>query len=102
MNIKTAYYGGATGGNNPSLPGSPSGIAGGADSYTLGLNGSSLAAPMVTGGVALLASASYNTSLSSNADSRDGRVVKAVLLNSAQKTSGWDNGQTSFGSRGGV
>ena len=98
-NIKTAYYGGQTGGNNPSLPGSPSGIIGGADSYTIGLPGTSLAAPIITGGAALLASASYNTAgLSGNADSRDGRVVKAVLLNSAEKTFGWNNGQTSFGS----
>ncbi len=98
-NIKTAYYGGQTGGNNPSLPGSPSGSLGGPSSYTVGLNGVSVAAPMVTGGAALLASASYNTAgLSGNADSRDGRVIKAVLLNSAEKTSGWDNGQTAFGS----
>ncbi len=97
-NIKTAYYGGQAGGNNPSLSGSPSGIPGDPSSYTIGLNGSSLAAPMVTGGAALLASASYNTPpLSANADSRDGRVIKAVLLNSAHKTAGWDNGQTPFG-----
>ena len=98
-NIKTAYYGGQTGGNNPSLPGSPSGIPGGPSSYTVGLNGTSLAAPMVTGGAALLASASYNTAgLSGNADSCDGRVIKAVLLNSADKTSAWNNGQIPFGS----
>ena len=28
----------------------------------------------------------------------DGRVVKAVLLNAADKTAGWDNGQSLFGS----
>ncbi len=98
MSIKTAYYGGQTGGNNPSLSGSPSGIPGNPSSYTVGLYGTSLAAPIVTGGAALLASASYNTpALSGNADSRDGRVIKAVLLNSATKTSGWNNGQTPFG-----
>ena len=98
-NIKTAYYGGQTGGNNPSLPGSPSGSLGSPSSYTTGLNGVSLAAPMITGGAALLASASYNTAgLSSNPNSRDGRVIKAVLLNSAEKTTGWDNGQTTYGS----
>ena len=46
------------------------------------------------GAAALIDSASYNTaSLTGNANSRDSRVVKAVLLNSADKTLGWSNGQ---------
>ncbi len=97
--IKTAHYGGQTGGNNPSLGGSPNGITGGPSTYTTGHRGASLSSAIVTGGAALLASASYNTpALSNNPSSRDGRIIKAVLLNSAEKTSGWDNGQTLFGS----
>jgi hypothetical protein len=96
--IKTGYFGGQSGGNNPSVAGSPSGSPGNSSSYTLGLYGTSLAGPMVTGRAALLASTSYNTAgLSDNTNSRDGRVIKAVLLNSAEKTSGWDNGQTTWG-----
>jgi hypothetical protein len=44
--------------------------------------------------VALLKSASYNTpALLANAASRDTLVVKSVLMNSADKTLAWDNGQ---------
>jgi hypothetical protein len=46
---------------------------------------------MVSGGVALLDSASYLDGL--NANSRDARVIKAVLMNSATKLPGWNNGQ---------
>jgi hypothetical protein len=63
--------------------------------YWGNLNGTSFAAPIVTGAVALIDSASYNTpSLASNPGSRDARTVKAVLLNSADKIPGWNNGQT--------
>ena len=55
--------------------------------------GTSFAAPMVSGGVALLKSASYIYGLP--ADSRDTRVIKAVLMNSATKLPGWNNGQSS-------
>jgi len=93
--LTTAYYGGQTGGNNSSLAGSPSGIPGSADSYSDSVSGSSLASPIMAGGAAIIASASYNTPvLSSNAASRDARVVKTVLLNSADKIPGWSNGQT--------
>jgi hypothetical protein len=45
----------------------------------------------VAGGVALLNSASQAGGL--GPDSRDARVVKSVLLNSAEKIPAWDNGQ---------
>jgi hypothetical protein len=90
-----AYYGGATGGNNPTLTGSPVGSAGGPSSYSSGLAGTSFSAPIVAGGAALLDSASYNTpALAVNPSSRDARVIKAALMNSADKIAGWSNGQS--------
>ncbi len=69
--LTLAYYGGATGGNNPTLTGSPNGAAGGPNFYTSGLGGTSFAAPIVAGGAALLDSASYNTpALAVNPSSR--------------------------------
>lgn len=99
--IGSAYYGGTSGGNgttdNPSISGSgpsgaASGPAGGSDFYSRNLQGTSFAAPTVAGGAALLYDAAYDR-FSANADARDARVVKAVLMNSADKTSGWDNDQ---------
>jgi len=95
-NLTGAYYGGQTGGNNPSLPGSAP--SGGPNSYSGGLAGTSFAAPVTAGGAALLDSASKNDAgLAGNANSRDARVVKAVLLNSADKIPGWNNGQQNVG-----
>lgn len=92
--LTLAYYGGQTGGNNPTLPGSPGGPASLPSSYSLGLAGTSFSSPVVAGGAALLDSASYGTpALAANLQSRDARVIKAVLLNSADKISGWTNGQ---------
>jgi hypothetical protein len=54
----------------------------------------------VAGAGALIDSASYNTPhLAANIHSRDSRVVKAVLLNSADKIPGWTNDpqEVSFG-----
>lgn len=93
--LTLAYYGGPTGGNNPTLTGSPNGPASLPSSYSFGLAGTSFSSPIVAGGAALLDSASYGTpALAANPQSRDARVVKAVLLNSADKIPGWDNGQT--------
>ena len=93
-NLTSAYYGGETGGNSPVLGGPPSGSAGGPNFYSFSVAGTSFAAPIVAGGAALLDSASYNTpAMASNADSRDSRVIKSVLLNSATKIPGWNNGQ---------
>ena len=68
-----------------------SGNPGDTTSYAYG-EGTSFASPMVAGGVALLKSASKVKGLV--ASSRDSRVVKAVLLNSASKPTGWNNGQS--------
>ena len=56
------------------------------------MSGTSFSAPVVSGAVSLLKSLSYTQSMGDN--SRDTRVVKAVLMNSATKLTGWDNGQS--------
>src|SRR4029078_6585924 len=56
------------------------------------INGTSFAAPSVTGGAALLYDAAYSL-LGATPNARDTRVMKAVLMNSADKTLGWNNGQ---------
>ena len=92
--LTAAYYGGQTGGNNSGLAGSPSGPAGGPGFYSGGIQGTSFSSPITAGAATLINSASYNTpALAGNPASRDARVVKAVLLNSADKVPGWDNGQ---------
>ena len=92
-NFSTAYYGGQTGGNGPGVFGPANGPAGGPDWYSRNVNGTSFAAPTVAGGAALLYDAAYAV-LGSTPDARDSRVMKAVLMNSADKTLGWNNGQT--------
>jgi hypothetical protein len=92
--LMSASFGGQGGRNNSTLPGSPNGPPGSPSFYTSGLSGTSLASPIVAGAAALIDSASYNTpALAANAASRDARVVKAVLLNSARKITSWDNDQ---------
>jgi hypothetical protein len=91
-NFAVAYYGGTTGGNGPTVGGAANGPAGGPDYYTRRISGTSFSTPTVAGGAALLYDAAY-AQLSATPDARDSRVVKAVLMNSADKTEGWDNGQ---------
>lgn len=93
--LTSAYYGGQTGGNDSSLTGSPSGDLGDVDYYSVAIQGTSFAAPIVAGGVALLNDASIGETLGAN--SRNSRIIKAVLLNSADKPTGWDNGQADSG-----
>ncbi len=88
-NFSSAYYGGQTGGN----PSGSSDPPGGPNYYSRNINGTSFAAPTVAGGAALLYDAAY-AQLGATPDARDSRVMKAVLMNSADKTQGWDNGQT--------
>jgi hypothetical protein len=101
VSIGSAYYGGTTGGNgttdNPSISGTgptgaASGAAGGADWYSHNIGGTSFSSPTVAGGAALVYDAGY-ANFPTNANARDARVVKAVLMNSADKTQDWNNGQ---------
>lgn len=62
------------------------------DLYFLNMDGTSFAAPIVAGGISLLKDAG-NTLLAGNVNAADTRVIKSVLMASAQKTIGWDNGQ---------
>jgi len=58
------------------------------------VDGTSFAAPTVAGGVALLADRARTVYASQLNDALDARVVKAVLMNSADKTSRWNGGAT--------
>ena len=58
--------------------------------------GTSYAAPVVAGAVALIVEAG-RTWFDGVGRAVDARVVKAVLMNSADKTPNWDNGQTTAG-----
>ncbi len=58
-----------------------------------GRAGTSFSAPMVAGGAALIVDAGRDLYAGNNR-AIDGRVVKAVLLNSADKLPTWNNGQT--------
>ena len=64
--------------------------------YYIGLAGTSFATPLVAGGATLLVSAarSMNEFIGVADAARTNVVVKSVLLNSASKPAGWDNGQT--------
>ena len=53
-------------------------------------SGTSFAAPMVSSVVALMIS--YSREFAMDPASRDARLIKAVLLNSAAKIEGWNNG----------
>jgi hypothetical protein len=91
--ISAPYYGGETGGNGPDVFGTVNGPPGGADWYSRSVQGTSFSAPLVAGGLALMYDAAYSL-LADSPDARDGRVMKAVLLNAARKTAVWDNGQS--------
>ncbi len=84
--LALAYYGGATGTNAGGTD-----LTGGVGVYYLtNAAGTSFAAPIVAGGAALLADYAH---VNFSSHGWDGRVIKAVLLNSADKTAGWNNGQ---------
>lgn len=52
--------------------------------------GTSLAAPIVSSAATLMVS--YSKSRGMDAESRDARLIKSILLNSASKPESWDNG----------
>jgi len=90
--LTSAFYGGQTGGNNASLPGSVD--AGSNPSAYDNVNGTSFSAPIVAGGAALLYSAAKTLpQLATNAEATESMVVKSLLLTGADKTTGWSNGQ---------
>jgi hypothetical protein len=90
--LNSAFYGGQNGGNNTTLAGSTNNTA--TNQYSQGIAGTSFSAPLVAGGASLVASAAKTLAgLSSNQNARQSVVVKALLLNGADKTSGWSNGQ---------
>jgi hypothetical protein len=93
FSLVSAFYGGQNGGNNASLTGSlDQGSV--STAYSLGISGTSFAAPLVAGGASLVASAAKTLpTLSGNPDAAQSVVVKALLLNGADKTTGWNNGQ---------
>ena len=90
--LTSAFYGGQTGGNNPTLAGSTP--FPGTDLYSGAVGGTSFAAPIVAGGAALMISGSrLDATLAGNDNARDARVIKSALLNSADKIPDWTNRQ---------
>lgn len=69
------------------------------DQYFLNQSGTSFAAPIVAGGIALLKDAAKTDLFlnhNGNNDAFDSRVIKSVLMASATKTEGWNNGQNAM------
>ena len=87
-NMFLAAYTGTTGTNPFGVDPAP----GATNLYFIDAAGTSFASPVVAGGAALVVDAGYW--VYGGGQAVDGRVVKAVLLNSAHKTDGWTN-QTS-------
>ena len=63
--------------------------------YFTNMDGTSFAAPVVAGGVALMKDAAKYFGMPATA--LDSRVVKAVLMATADRTDGWNNGQATVG-----
>jgi hypothetical protein len=89
-----AAYTGATGGNGSGTLFDTTGIPTSElnQLYFTGAAGTSFASPIVAGGAALVVDAGYANF--GGGVAVDGRVIKAVLLNSASKTPGWTNNAT--------
>lgn len=83
-----AHYAGVGGGNRTGVD--PSG--GATNWIAWNLEGTSFSAPIVAAGATLLNDVAYDR-FADNEHAHDGQVIKAVLLNSARKPQGWDNGQ---------
>lgn len=91
--LTSAFYDGQTGSYDPSEGGNPN-ATGATNLYVLGLGGTSVAAPIVTGGVALMNSAATAEGLPTI--SHDTRIIKANLLNAAARPANlnWNNAET--------
>ena len=87
-----AYYGGDTGGGafGSGAPNPPN------DLIAYPFAGTSFATPIVSAGAGLVVDAG-KTLFPNDVRAIDGRVVKAVLMNSATKPQGWNNGQFTDG-----
>jgi autotransporter-associated beta strand protein len=88
--VQSAYFGGQSGGNNPTLSNSTPWVTN-ASAYSV-VQGTSFASPIVAGGVALMASAAKTLFLGQEA--LQSVVLKSILLTAADKTTGWSNGQS--------
>jgi len=67
-----------------------------ATQYFRNMDGTSFAAPIVSGGIALLkdrANLDATAGLSGAANAMDTRILKSVIMAGATRTTGWDNGQ---------
>lgn len=87
QNLTLALYGGLTGGNW----GGTDPTSGAGNFYSTNMAGTSFSSPIVAGGASLLVDAAYDRF--GGGAAKDARVLKAVLMNSADKLQGWDNGQ---------
>ena len=93
--IIAPFYGAQTGGNNPTLALSTN-LGTATDSYSI-LNGTSFAAPIISGAISLMQSAAKTLpELSDNSEALESMVLKSILLNSATKITGWNNGQSNI------
>jgi len=88
--ITAAYYDGMTGGNAGNASADMGSVT---DYYGWPFSGTTFASAITAGGAALVVDAGYQRFASDSA-AVDGRVVKAVLLNSADKLAGWTNNST--------
>ena len=84
--LTLAYYGGASGNNTGGTNDLSTGF------YSAGVAGTSFSSPIVAGGAALLVDAARANGFTRGTDAR---VVKALLMNSADKLAGWTNNTTS-------
>jgi len=100
-NLYLATYAGQTGTNSDGHLFDGSGLTPAdlakyaAQLYFTAAAGTSFASPIVAGGAALVVDAGYATF--GGGESIDGRVIKAVLLNSADKPDGWTNHSSNVG-----
>jgi len=87
-NLTLAFYGGVTGGHVTGTDPTTGEFQG--QYYIPNMGGTSFAAPIVAGSAALMVDAGKSFG---GGEIIDPRVIKAILLTSATKTPGWDNGQ---------
>ncbi len=91
-NLSLAFYGGLSGGHISGIDLTEGEFQG--QYFIPNMGGTSFAAPAVAGAAALMMDAAKAFGLT---EMSDPRVIKAIMLTSATKTAGWDNGQALFG-----